>query len=524
MDLRKLITKIDRIENKKILKESTEAGCSIKNDDRKYKNRPNIKKVKDTSTVKEQSANIEQALLEAFGVVREAENPWSHDPKKAAAWDALSPEDQAWLGHADPTDDAILSRAPNRGRIPVRPGTVVSNPANVDNHYGSDPATSNDTAGSANSTAPFPAGASGQPSASAPTSRPNSQPAAQVGGSAKTDVQAVQQQLIDLGIDVGKTGADGKLGPNTAAGIKTFERMANLPETGKITPGLLQALEKGPQIVSHNGLTVAITALEKILGKYKVEHVTHPDDIEIMTENEVKSFIMKNMKFLSEREKMEVMAEVLSEANAVVPTQQVPMGQLPLKNMGSAEVVKPSKLATFGKNLARRMTGAGTGAKGLAKAGAKMGARLIPGLGAGLIAWELIGAALDTLVSDPSIQLDPADKAEIEKHMPVLKRYLEDPAAGAALPAELQSRLSTVSTRIQKLLATHTASQEPAAPAATQPTAPAAGASGQPKSAASTAGAAVGAAIKSPFRAIGNAISSGADAVSDFAKGAWNAE
>lgn len=522
MDLRKLITKIDRIENKKILKESTDVGCPIKSDSRKYKNRPNIKKVKDTSTVKEQSVNIEQALLEAFGVVREAENPWPHDPKKAAAWTNLSPEDQAWLGQADPTDDAILRRAPNQGRVPV--GTVTSSPADTDNHYGSEPAASDNMAGFTNSTDAPKAGASSQPNASSLSPQTNGQIATQVGGSAKTDVQTVQQQLIKLGIGVGKTGVDGKLGPATSAGIKTFERMANLPETGKITPGLLQALEKGPQIVNRNGLTVAIAALEKILGKYKVEHVTHPDDIEIMTENEVKSFIMKNMKFLSEREKMEVMAEVLSEANAVVPAQHALIGQLPPKNMGRAEVVKPSKLAAFGKNLAGRITGVGSGTKGLAKAGAKMGARLIPGIGAGLIAWDLIGAALDTLVSDPSIQLDPADKAEIEKHMPVLKQYLEDPAAAAALPAELQSRLSTVSTRIQKLLATHTASQEPAAPAATQPTAPTAGAGGQPKSAAGAAGAAVGAAIKSPFRAIGNAFSSGADAVSDFAKSAWNAE
>jgi len=45
------------------------------------------------------------------------ENPWEgQDPAKAAAWAALSPEDQKWLGGADPTDQFILARAPNKGK------------------------------------------------------------------------------------------------------------------------------------------------------------------------------------------------------------------------------------------------------------------------------------------------------------------------------------------------------------------------------------------------------------------------
>lgn len=43
-------------------------------------------------------------------------NPWEgKDPAKAAAWAALSPEDQKWLGMADPTDKIILARAPSNG-------------------------------------------------------------------------------------------------------------------------------------------------------------------------------------------------------------------------------------------------------------------------------------------------------------------------------------------------------------------------------------------------------------------------
>jgi len=45
------------------------------------------------------------------------ENPWEgQDPAKAQAWASLSPEDQKWLGGADPTDQFILARAPNKGK------------------------------------------------------------------------------------------------------------------------------------------------------------------------------------------------------------------------------------------------------------------------------------------------------------------------------------------------------------------------------------------------------------------------
>jgi len=52
-----------------------------------------------------------------------APSPWANDPAKDAAWKALSPEDQKWLGKADPTDTIILSRAPNKGK-PAAPATA----------------------------------------------------------------------------------------------------------------------------------------------------------------------------------------------------------------------------------------------------------------------------------------------------------------------------------------------------------------------------------------------------------------
>jgi hypothetical protein len=45
-----------------------------------------------------------------------ATGPWPAGSPQAAAWAALSPEDQKWLGGADPTDQMILARAPNGGK------------------------------------------------------------------------------------------------------------------------------------------------------------------------------------------------------------------------------------------------------------------------------------------------------------------------------------------------------------------------------------------------------------------------
>jgi len=51
------------------------------------------------------------------------ENPWiGVDEEKAAAWAALTPEDQRWLGNSNPLDQTQLLNAPNRGQ-------TVDNPA-----------------------------------------------------------------------------------------------------------------------------------------------------------------------------------------------------------------------------------------------------------------------------------------------------------------------------------------------------------------------------------------------------------
>lgn len=95
---------MDKIESKKILNESVPLTTIVQEE------KISIPK----------KFSISESILQEFGYdIKEAEitNPWQgKDAEKAAIWAALSPEDQKWLGAADPTDQTILSRAPNKGR------------------------------------------------------------------------------------------------------------------------------------------------------------------------------------------------------------------------------------------------------------------------------------------------------------------------------------------------------------------------------------------------------------------------
>jgi hypothetical protein len=292
--------------------------------------------------------------------------------------------------------------------------------------------------------------------AAAPGAAPKP-PAANAGNK----VLNVQKQLVALGIDVGSTGADGKMGPATIAGIKAFEKMAGKPETGKITPEFEQLLAKGAQIKSQSDLVASLGAMEQILSKYKVESVTHISDLDFMTESELRSFVMTNIKLLSEAEQMEFMKIVLTEAplalpgpgggamvpsqggGAMTPSRPAGGGGLPYTPFRDVPSAKPgigSRIGQFAKNVAMRLPGAG---KAVAIAGA---------IGAGAYgAYQ----GIKKIFADPAVvqnlAMDPADKAEFDKHMAVIDKYAKDPEAAAALPADVQKRLTALAQRVQKI-------------------------------------------------------------------------
>lgn len=111
MDIKQLIAKMDEIESKKILLESTTTVETTK-------------PVETKSVEKTHSTSIYEMLIKEFGYdLNEVENPWAgaspadqDRAAKAAAFAKLSPEDQKWLNGADPTDPYILARAPNKGK------------------------------------------------------------------------------------------------------------------------------------------------------------------------------------------------------------------------------------------------------------------------------------------------------------------------------------------------------------------------------------------------------------------------
>jgi hypothetical protein len=84
-------------------------------------------------------SSIAQMLLREFGLEEaDAANPWANDPAKSAAWAALTPQDQKWLGGADPTDPYILARAPNKGKpaAPAAAAPAASQAVNPDSQQG----------------------------------------------------------------------------------------------------------------------------------------------------------------------------------------------------------------------------------------------------------------------------------------------------------------------------------------------------------------------------------------------------
>ena len=112
MDLKALMQKLETINTKQIVTESVET--------KKVITESVARRVVKESADPVFTSSIARGLVEEFGYEVEestlTENPHANDPAKSAAWAALSPEDQKWLGGADPTDPYILARAPNKGK------------------------------------------------------------------------------------------------------------------------------------------------------------------------------------------------------------------------------------------------------------------------------------------------------------------------------------------------------------------------------------------------------------------------
>ena len=151
MDLKALMQTLEKIDKKQNLMEAEKKETTWTDKSGKKHPATQVKGDKYTGKEAEKDAKkkevdessftsgIAQALLREFGIEEKVTlgtgapvynpatgvtaganqgktpNPWANDPAKSAAWSALTPEDQKWLGGADPTDPMILRRAPNKG-------------------------------------------------------------------------------------------------------------------------------------------------------------------------------------------------------------------------------------------------------------------------------------------------------------------------------------------------------------------------------------------------------------------------
>jgi hypothetical protein len=285
-------------------------------------------------------------------------------------------------------------------------------------------------------------------------------------GGANAQIQAVQQQLLDLGITaVGK--ADGKMGPMTAAAVKQFQQMAGITADGKIGPQTTEALKNGKQIVAKSEVTTAITAIEQLLTKYKVAEDTDLNDmpVEEMNEDQVRKFVLSHLNKFTLSEQMEIMKlTILSEADSVILG---PDGR-PLQSPGTAPA-KPAAPAGGGvmdklKGFAgavKNKIGAGINAvKSLGGSPKKMAVGAVATAVAGGVAWLL------SKLNGGEISIEPADKAVLEKNLNIINKYTKDPEMAKVLPDDLRKRVDAILAKTGKLSSAKTAAAPAAAPAA----------------------------------------------------------
>jgi hypothetical protein len=302
-------------------------------------------------------------------------------------------------------------------------------------------------------------------------------------------IQKVQEQLKALGVDPGPI--DGKMGPKTIAGIKAFEKMAGKPETGKVTPELTALLADGKNIVARSKLTTSLAAIESLMTKYKISESITVEDLELMTEDELRSFVLANIKVFTEAEQMSIMKEYITE-RSVTGSVDLPanFGQAPRDTRGNpyrpdymGSQSKPAA-STPGATPTPTPTPAATTpgkaswldkAKGaLSKVGGAVKGAVArnPKVGGALAVLGLAatGFGLGKFMSwlnGSDVEMDPADKKALTDHLKVLEEFGKNPEVVTGLPADVKKRLEVVLGKLDKLQKTK-AKEAPAAPGQNQ--------------------------------------------------------
>ncbi len=179
--------------------------------------------------------------------------------------------------------------------------------------------------------------------------------------------------------------------------------------------------------VAPDDLVKSVDGIEKILTKYKFESISSDNNINIMTESELRSFVLRNMHLLTESEQMSVRRDMMNEGPAAWIAK-------------AATKIAPKALDAAGHAATKVWDGTKWATKKL--------------VGTGLTTAGIIGGAygiytaIRALTADPKISAE--DKAELEQYATVLEKYTRTPEDVAKLSPDMLHRLAAINTRMRK--------------------------------------------------------------------------
>jgi hypothetical protein len=174
-------------------------------------------------------------------------------------------------------------------------------------------------------------------------------------------------------------------------------------------------------------LVKSVDGIEKILTKYQFEDIELDHDINVMTESDLRSFVLGKMHLLSESEQMAVRRDLMVEAPLLSTAKKVWDGTKWLADKA------------YKATIAATVAGA-----------AYTGYQLVNMYKEFKGNVEELG---QDITNDKVGQLSAADLAELEQHATVLEKYLKTPEDAAKLPPELQQRLAAINTRMRNMVA-----------------------------------------------------------------------
>jgi hypothetical protein len=225
-------------------------------------------------------------------------------------------------------------------------------------------------------------------------------------------------------------------------------------------------------VAAPDDLVKSIDGIEKILTKYKFEDIESDNNVDVITESELRSFVLKNMHLLTESEQMAVRRDIMTEG----PIASWAVKKLAPKFKAGWDAAQAqadaAKAAAQTASAAKAATPTGTvaGSAGSAAKKAWDTTKSVANtaykttLATTAAALTFTGVQLynmakdandsaDELMSDDNSYLSDADKAELGQHAAVLEKYLKTPEDAAKLPPEIQQRLAAINTRMKNLVA-----------------------------------------------------------------------